>query len=150
MQEPVVTPHMEMMLELEEFGIRDRIKILTGEEEERLVRLFKSRFPKDFPYDGAILSDRRKPVGDDQDYFSQHRSFFQEAIKITGSGDDDIVTVLWDDMDYPSLEVPVGILQKHLDVFVSVTHSYIMPSDARWCICYKTSSYMGFGLASAP
>jgi len=148
MKEPIITPHMEMMLELEKLGVIERVRVLSSEEEKELVPLFKRQFPKGFPYRGTILFFPSEDVDHERDYFSKEHEFFEQATKRVGAGADDIVVVLWNTMSYLSVEVPIQILSDHLEVFLTPEDMYIMPHDARWCICYQAEGDMGLGLAS--
>jgi len=66
MKQTIVTAYMEIVLELEALGLTGSIRVLATDEENSLIRLYKRRVPRYFPFVGGTL------IASDETDDSQH------------------------------------------------------------------------------
>ncbi len=80
------------------------------------------------------------------EYIDAIFSFFDNILRKTHTPDVTDLIVLGDGTMDIALQLPAGILRKHLlDVVELPQHTYIIPPDVSWCLTYTTEGYMDFG-----
>jgi len=147
LQKKTQQPYDLILLEIEGLGLRDQLALLSKEEDQEFVRSYKSRVTQYFPFDGPNRNVYKQLLNYSLEFPEIERDFLRKVLKIAQVDLQDLVVVLWDEMSYPALKVPLHIVVDHIDVFLTVQDTYIIPLDTEWCVCFKSGAGdIGFGL----
>ncbi len=109
---------------------------------------------KNFPFTGSKIAWSKVPESieleiDKKDYEESIVSFFINITHKAGVDESDVLVVVGDSSMNFSLQSHKDTLSKILLYIVSMPqHTYIIPIDSSWCLCYTMEGYMSFGFST--